>query len=119
MDVQSSEVGPGSAAVILMLYPHRVARPARPCGMFPPTGLDAGLFVCGNDELIVFQWLILPLAGIQIKQSPGVLGGFGISRENATAEGPTWDCLPVGPPPPNRSPSGVNPFSVIQPPPPN
>jgi len=39
----------------------------RACG----GGLNAGLFIGGDHEFIVLQWLFLPLAGIEIQYAAG------------------------------------------------
>src|SRR5450755_3823990 len=55
MNVESGNVGPGSATTVLMFDAHRSMRGRRQRGMLAPPGLNAGLLVSRNDQLIVFE----------------------------------------------------------------
>jgi hypothetical protein len=61
VDVQGSDVGPGTTTEVLILDTHGGARPAVLRDMFAATGLNAGLFIGGDHEFIIFQGLFLPL----------------------------------------------------------
>jgi hypothetical protein len=67
VDIQRRDVGPGAATEVLMLDMHGSAGTATLRGVFAATGLNAGLFIGGDDEFIVLQRLLLPLAGIEIQ----------------------------------------------------
>ena len=67
MDVESGKVGPCSTAKILMLDAHASTRPASVSGVFAAARLNAGFFVRGNDKLIVFQWITVPFASVQVQ----------------------------------------------------
>ena len=53
--------------------------------LFPPTSLNAGLFVCGNDVVVGTQWSALPNALVKIEDGAGLVGKLGIAREDPTA----------------------------------
>src|SRR4051794_35424698 len=74
MDIQPGDIGPGTAAKVLVLDMHRSAWPTRLRGMLAAAGLNAGLFIGGDHEFVILQCAALPLAGIQI-QHPASLGG--------------------------------------------
>jgi len=50
-----------------------------------------GFLVGRYHELIIFQRLTFPLAGIQIQQAAGLVGEVGIARENPTPVVPGTD----------------------------
>jgi len=85
VDIQTGDVGPGSAPKILVLYLHRATRAAGASGMFASPGLNAGFFVRGDHELIILQRLPFPCASIQIENAAGFVGKVGIAREDPTA----------------------------------
>ena len=53
--------------------------------MLAAAGLNAGLFIGGDDEFVVLQRAALPLAGVQIQYAPGLGGEIRIAREDPTA----------------------------------
>jgi hypothetical protein len=61
--------------------------------------LNAGFLICGNNELIVFQGLTFPFAGIQIQHASGFVGKVGIPRENPTPVIPGTDGILMEPAP--------------------
>jgi hypothetical protein len=79
VDIQTGDVGPGSAPKILVLYLHRATRAAGASGMFASPGLNASFFVRGDHELIILQRLPFPCAGIQIENAAGFVGKVGIA----------------------------------------
>lgn len=85
VDIQGSDVGPGTTPEILILDTHAGAWSARLRDVFPAPGLNAGLFIGGDHEFIVLERLLLPLAGVEIQYAPGFGGEVGVSRENPTA----------------------------------
>jgi hypothetical protein len=53
VDVQCREVGPRTAPKVLVLDMQGSARTATLCGVFAAAGLNAGLFIGGDDEFVV------------------------------------------------------------------
>ena len=85
VDIQRRDVGPGAATKVLMLDMHGSAGTATLRGVFAAAGLNAGLFIGGDDEFIVLQRLVLPLAGVEIQYAPGLGGEVWVARENPAA----------------------------------
>ena len=85
MDVQCGDIGPSTAAKVLVLDVHGSARPAALCGMLATAGLNAGLFIGGDHEFIILQRPVLPLAGIEIQHLPGLGGEVRVTGEDPTA----------------------------------
>ena len=85
VDIQTGDVGPGPAPKVLVLDLHRATRAAGASGVFAAPGLNAGFLVGGDHELIIFQRLTFPMAGIQIEYATGFVGKVGIAREDPTA----------------------------------
>ena len=81
MHIQSGQVGPRAAASVLMLNTHRSAWLRRQSPMAPEPGLNAGLLIGREHELIIGQWVPLPYALVEVKNSPCLGGEFQIARE--------------------------------------
>ena len=62
-------------------------------------GLDAGLLVGGDDELVRAQRLPLPAARIQVQDAPGLGLEVGVAREDPAAMLPRADRILVQPAP--------------------
>ena len=62
--IECSDIGPGATTKVLMLDPPGSVRQAGLGDMLAPAGLNAGLFVGGDDKLIRCQGAALPLTGI-------------------------------------------------------
>jgi hypothetical protein len=60
-------------------------RGRRQRGMLAPPGLNAGLLVSRNDQLIVFEGFPLPVALIQVEDAAGLDSKVGIARKDPTA----------------------------------
>ena len=56
MDVPGRQVGPGAFAKVLMLDSHGAGGSRRQRRLFSASGLNAGLLVCGDHEVIGAQW---------------------------------------------------------------
>jgi hypothetical protein len=68
-----------------MLNVHGGAGTASVRGMLAPPRLNTGFLVRGNDELIVFQGLIFPSAGVQIQEASSFVSELGVARKDPTA----------------------------------
>ncbi len=64
---------------------HGSAWPAGVRGMLAAAGLNAGLFICGDHEFVIFQCAALPLAGIQIQHTASLVGEIRIAWKDPTA----------------------------------
>jgi hypothetical protein len=62
--VQGSDIGPGATAKVLVLDRHGSRRPTVLGAVLSTAGLNAGLFVGGDDELLFLERTALPLAGV-------------------------------------------------------
>ena len=87
-NIPGCQVGKGAAPGIGMFDAHGVARPRREARMFPPAGLDAGLFVGRHHAIGIAEGASLPDAFIEIQDGAGLLGKVGISGENPTSVKP-------------------------------
>src|SRR5215831_657629 len=99
VDVQTGDVGPGSAAKVFVLHLHGTTRPACASGVFAAAGLNAGFLVRRNHEFIIFQRFVFPYAGIQIENAAGFAGKVGIAWEDPTAVIPGPNGILVQPAP--------------------
>ena len=99
MNVESCDIGPGSATTILMFDPHRALRRGGQGGMLAPPGLDAGLLVGRDDKFITFEGFPFPGALIQMEDSVGLDGEGGVPREDPTAVVPGANGVFMEPPP--------------------
>ena len=84
VNIQTGNVGPGPTAKVLVLDLHRAAGSAGASGVFAAPCLDAGLLVGRDHELIIFQRLTFPLAGIQIEYAAGFVSEVGIPWKDPT-----------------------------------
>jgi len=85
VNIQRCNVGPGATTEVLMLDMHGSARTATLRGVFAAAGLNAGLFIGGDHELIVFQRPLFPLAGVEVQYAAGFGGEIRIAGEYPTA----------------------------------
>ena len=102
MNVESCDVGPGSAAAILIFDAHRALRRRGQSGMLAASGLDAGLLVGRDDKFIVFEGFTVPGALIQIQDPAGLDGEGRVAGEDPAAVVPGADGVLMEPPP-NRA----------------
>jgi len=82
VDIPSGQINPGTLAKILVFNPGGTVRRGMQSRMFPATSLNAGLFVCGNDVVIVAQWDALPNALVKVEDGSGFVGELRIARED-------------------------------------
>ncbi len=108
MNVESSEVGPSSAPLILMFDAHRTFRRGGQSWMLAPTGLNAGLLVSRDDKFIAFERFAFPAAFIKIEDSVGLDSEAGVSGEDPTAVVPGANGVFMEPPPNGASGDGGN-----------
>ncbi len=99
--VQRGQVGPGAAAPVLVLDPHRPARRRRLRDVPTHAGLDAGLLVGADDEVVAFQALSLPFPRVEVEDVSGLGGEVRIAREDPRAVLPGADGI-FGEPSPHR-----------------
>jgi hypothetical protein len=103
MNVESSDVGPGSAPLVLMFDTHRTLGGSGQRRMFAATGLNAGLLVSRNDKFIAFEGLPFPGTLIQIQDPGGFDGEAGVAGEDPTAVVPGANGVLMEPPPDGTS----------------
>ena len=99
MDIEGSQVGPSSAALVLMLDPHRATGLANPSRMLAAPGLDTGLLVRRDHELVVLQSLAVPATLIQIQDAARFSSKIGVAREDPGSMLPGTDGVFVQPTP--------------------
>jgi len=108
VNVESSDVGPRSATIILVFDAHRALRRGGQAGMLAPPGLNPGLLVSGDDKFVVLEGFTFPGALVQIQNTVGLEGEFRVSREDPTAVIPGAKGVFMEPPPNSASGDGGN-----------
>ena len=83
--VERGDVSPSAAAKILVFDVHGRTGSAVLGGMFAAAGLNAGLLIGGDDELILLEGTALPLARIQVQHATGLGSEIWIARKYPTA----------------------------------
>jgi hypothetical protein len=98
MDIEGSQVSPGTAAPVFM-FDARLARLASRSGM--PTGScwEAGLLIGRNHKLVVFQRLAVPKALLEIQEAARLAGKVGVAGEDPGSMWPGTDGVFVQPSP--------------------
>jgi len=91
VDIPGRQIRPGAAADIFMLDSHAASGCGCQCRVSPAAGLDAGLLVGGDHEVVFRQGLALPAALVQIQDSARLLLESGVAREDPTTMGPRAD----------------------------
>src|SRR5271157_3009100 len=81
VNIQRCDIGPGTTTEVLMLDMHGSARPTTLRDVFAAAGLNAGLFIGGDHELIIFERPLLPLAGVEIQYAASLGGEVRIAGE--------------------------------------
>ena len=84
MNVQSGEVGPGTATFIFMLDPHRSPRRGRAGRMIAPPSLDAGLLI-GRDHKFITLEGFPSQDGVEVQNPAGLDGKRWVAGENPAA----------------------------------
>jgi len=102
MNIESSQVSPGAATLVLMLDPHRPAGLANPSGMLTGSCLDTGLLVSRDHELIVLQRPAIPAALVEVQNAASFKRKVRVAREDPSSMLPRTDRVFVQPSP-NRA----------------
>ena len=93
------QVRPGPVSLVFVLNSHRETGRWRQRKVFALPCLNAGFFVCGNDEFSQSQFSALPNPTIEIQNPPGLFGELRVARENPTAVTPWSQCIGTQPAP--------------------
>jgi hypothetical protein len=99
MDIQSRKIGPSPTAAVLVFYLHDCARLGRISTMASTAGLDTGLLIGRQHELVVFERLTVPHSFVKIQHAPRFLGEVGITREDPRTISPRANGILVEPSP--------------------
>ena len=99
MDIPCGQVGPGTFAKVLVLDASGAVGSGRQRWLFSASGLNAGLFVRRNDEVIGAQWSALPNALVEIEDRAGFVGKVGIAREDPASMLPRAKSIAAEPAP--------------------
>src|SRR5712691_137415 len=102
MDVERGQVSPGPEPRVLVLDSHRLARSGLRRGVLPRAGLDAGLLVGADHELVRAQPAALPDAMVEVEDPPGLVLEVGVAGEDPAPMLPGPDGVFVEPPPDGR-----------------
>src|SRR6516225_326718 len=102
MDVPSSKVSPGALTKILVLDSNRTVGSQRQGWLFAAAGLNAGLFIRRDDEVVSSQGISVPNALVKVEDDTGLSSKVWIAGENPTAVLPRAKRV-AGEPPPQRS----------------
>jgi hypothetical protein len=100
MDVPGGQIGPGSLAHVFVLDTHRAAGLWSGTAVSASAGLNAGLLVGADDEIVPPQWPPLPDAFVEVEDSAGLVGEEGVPGEDPAAMRPGADCV-LGKPAPD------------------
>lgn len=85
VDIQGRNIGPGTATEILVFHMHGSPWSASLRGLLAAAGLNAGLLIGRDNEFIVLERFVLPLAGVEIQDAPSFGGEFWIAGKDPTA----------------------------------
>ena len=103
MDVPGREVGPGTAAPILVLDIDRSTARRWQRGVLALSSLDAGLLVGAQHEVARTQSRILPAPLIEVQDAASLRGKVGIPREDPSAMAPRPQSILAQPAPQCRA----------------
>lgn len=99
VDIQCRQIGPCTTALILMFDLHRRAGLGGLGGIDAGSGLDAGLFIGGQNKFIVLEQLLFPNPFVQIEDTTGFCGELRIARKDPAAVLPGTNGILVQPAP--------------------
>jgi len=99
MDIQSSQVSPGSTPLVLVFDLHGQPGLRGQRGMTAGPGLNAGFFICRQNKLIRLQGLSCPDALVKVEDASRFEGKLGISRKDPTTMVPRSDGIFMEPAP--------------------
>ena len=81
MHIPRGQVGPSAFAKVLVLDSHGASGSRRQSRLFAASGLNTGLFIRRDHEVVGAQRGVLPNALIQVKDAAGLGSKVGIARE--------------------------------------
>ena len=99
MDIQGRQIGQGPTPLVLMFHLHRLARLGSLGGMDASAGLNAGLLIGRDHELILLQGLALPDPLVEVQQASGFERELRVARKNPTPMKPGADGVFMEPAP--------------------
>jgi hypothetical protein len=82
MHIPRCQVGPSAFAKVLVLDSHGASGSRRQSRLFAASGLNTGLFIRRDHEVVGAQRGVLPNALIQVKDTAGLGSKVGIARES-------------------------------------
>ena len=82
MDVERGQVGQGATARVFVFDAHRLSRGGGRGGMQPHAGLNAGLFIGAENEIVGAQRMAVPPASIEVEDATGLHRKLRIARED-------------------------------------
>lgn len=86
--IPSSEIDPGTTALVFVLDAGGKSWRRRQRGVFAPAGLDAGLLISGKHAIMGGKWVTVPDALVEIEEGTGFLDKQGIPRKDPTPIAP-------------------------------
>jgi hypothetical protein len=106
MHVPGGQVGQCPFSLVVVLHAHEPIFVSWQVGMAMMAGLDGGFLVGGDHVLLGTERLTLPLALIEVQNSPGFLGEVRVPRKDPRAVVERPDGV-FGEPPPDGSPRNL------------
>ena len=106
VNIPGRDVGPGAFAVVLVFDAHGSSWRGGRARVFPSAGLDAGLLVGTDDEVVLRKWLAVPTAFVEIEDSARLFGESRVPREDPAAMRPRSNGILAQPTPQSRFPNG-------------
>lgn len=103
MDIPSCQISPGAFAKVLVFDTRGTVGSWRQCWLFAASGLNAGLFVGGNDVVMRVQRNAFPNAFVKVEDGTGFLGEVGIAREDPASMLPRPERIAAEPAPQCRA----------------
>jgi hypothetical protein len=102
VDIQGSEIGPGSKSLVFVFDSHASAGLCVQGLMFSAARLNAGLFVRTKNELIGPEFTALPETLVEIQEPASLVLEVRVSRKDPTTVLPRTDGVLVEPAPYSR-----------------
>lgn len=103
MHIQSRQIRPGTTTPVLVFDLHRRSRLRWKRAVPAATCLNAGFFVCRQNELVVLEVLAVPNPLVQVENTSRFFSKVRISREDPTTMLPWSNGILVQPPPYRRA----------------
>jgi len=99
MDIPSCQISPGTSAKVFVFDASGMVGSGRQGWLLPAAGLNASLFVGGEDVVVSAQRSAFPDAFVQIKDWTGCVGKIGIAREDPASMLPRVEGIAAEPAP--------------------